>query len=663
MTTNTDTLKLDIFKKFQKEIDQAIKIRIAETKLLQLFSEGKLSGTVHTCVGQELVGVFISKYLQKEDFVVSNHRGHGHYLSRTNDYIGLFSELMSRISGCSNGIGGSQHFYNDNYLSNGIQGGMVSIAAGIGLSNKYQKIDSISVAYVGDGTMGQGALYEALHVSSMLDIPLLLVIENNHYSQSTSHKQNFRGSIAKRIEGFGLKYFSCNTFNLVDMDQSVSDAINFVRKNSLPAAIEIDTYRLNAHSKGDDNRDQKEVKSYADADLINIFKKLNPQSFNKVANEFSNEMDGIISDLTEVPVNNIANGRTERFGYRKYRLSEMPVIKSDLRVNQIIYNSLVQIFKENERSFIIGEDIQNHTPFTDKAYGGAFKVTQNLSDLFPGRVLNSSISESAITGIGTGLAIKGNLAIVEIMFGDFMTLVVDQLQQHACKFYEMYGRKINVPLIIRTPMGGRRGYGPTHSQSIEALFNNIIGLNMLALNSRISPDIIYKNLSQNIAHPTIVIENKVLYTEKINDKAIAGYDILSTNSIFPSILFRPIRHPKITVFCYGGMLSEVEDAIVGIYQRHEITLEVICPTQIKPIDPSLVIDSVKRTGKLVTIEEGSAVGGVGSELISLISEYVEKFQVMRISNDKLIPCSVSAEMSILPTTELIISKILEFHHA
>ena len=271
---------MTMFKNFETEIELAIKIRMVENKLLKLFSEGLLSGTVHTCVGQELVGVFISKYLQDQDFIVSNHRGHGHYLSRTKDYYGLFSELMSRVSGCSNGIGGSQHFYNKNYLSNGIQGGMVSIAAGIGLSNKHHTTNAISVAYIGDGTLGQGSLYEALHMSSMLEVPLLLVIENNHYSQSTSHKQNFKGSIRKRVEGFGLKYFTCSTFDLESMDASVSSAVNFVRNSGVPAAIEVDTYRLNAHSKGDDNRSELEINNKTKSDLINIFQKMNHVLFN-----------------------------------------------------------------------------------------------------------------------------------------------------------------------------------------------------------------------------------------------------------------------------------------------------------------------------------------------------------------------------------------------
>jgi len=148
--------------KYIEEIKLALKIRKVEEKLLELYGEGKLNGTVHTCIGQEFTGVAVAKYLEKKDFVVSNHRGHGHYISRTGDLKGLFAEVMGRTTGCSGGIGGSQHFYNDNYYSNGIQGGMTPIASGLALGCKMRGNDAIVVAFIGDGTLGEGILYEVL---------------------------------------------------------------------------------------------------------------------------------------------------------------------------------------------------------------------------------------------------------------------------------------------------------------------------------------------------------------------------------------------------------------------------------------------------------------------------------------------------------------------
>ena len=157
------------------------KIRIFEELLLNLYSKGKISGTVHTCVGQEIIGVALSNYLTENDHVVSNHRGHGHYLSRTKNYRGLLAELMGKKTGCSKGVGGSQHTYFKNFLTNGIQGGMVPIAAGVALFNKKKNNQSISVAFIGDGTLGEGIIYETINIASNWNLPLLIIIENNSY--------------------------------------------------------------------------------------------------------------------------------------------------------------------------------------------------------------------------------------------------------------------------------------------------------------------------------------------------------------------------------------------------------------------------------------------------------------------------------------------------
>ncbi|MDA9656640.1 thiamine pyrophosphate-dependent enzyme [Candidatus Marinimicrobia bacterium] len=195
------------FLTYKKEIKDGILIRAVEEKLLELFSEGKLNGTVHTCVGQELTGVFVSKYLIDEDHIVSNHRGHGHYLSKFKDIQGLIGEVMGKKSGCSGGYGGSQHLVNKNYLSNGIQGGMLPIAAGISLYFKLEKLNNISVAYIGDGTLGEGILYETINIASKWSLPLLIVLENNSYAQSTSIKQSFSGNLKKTSRGIWAIFF------------------------------------------------------------------------------------------------------------------------------------------------------------------------------------------------------------------------------------------------------------------------------------------------------------------------------------------------------------------------------------------------------------------------------------------------------------------------
>ena len=215
----------------------AILIRSVEEKLLELFNAGKINGTVHTCVGQEFSAIAISSALGKDDYVFSNHRGHGHYIARTNDVEGLIAELMGKKCGSSGGFGGSQHLINTNYLSNGIQGGMTPIACGVALANKLRNNKNISVVFIGDGTLGEGILYETLNIASLWNCPVLFVLENNQYAQSSSFKNNFSGTVRERIEGFNVKYLKTDTWNLDDLLKKTDEIVSFVRNNSMPAFI------------------------------------------------------------------------------------------------------------------------------------------------------------------------------------------------------------------------------------------------------------------------------------------------------------------------------------------------------------------------------------------------------------------------------------------
>jgi 2-oxoisovalerate dehydrogenase E1 component len=195
-----------------KHIKEALRIRRVEEKFLELFSEGKLNGTVHTCVGQEFSAVAFAGQLKKKDFIFSNHRCHGHYLSFTGDTRGLLAELLGKASGTCGGIGSSQHLCKDNFFSNGIQGGIVPVAAGYALGNKLKDNGAIGIVFIGDGTLGEGALYETMNIISKWKIPLLIVCENNRYAQSTPQSVNLAGDITARAAAFGIKTFKGDTW-------------------------------------------------------------------------------------------------------------------------------------------------------------------------------------------------------------------------------------------------------------------------------------------------------------------------------------------------------------------------------------------------------------------------------------------------------------------
>lgn len=639
---------------FKNEILEALKIRLVEEKLLQLFSEGKLNGTVHTAIGQEFTGVFVSKYLIEDDFVTSNHRGHGHYLARFGNVKGLISELMGKVAGVSGGMGGSQHIVDRNYLSNGIQGGMLPIAAGVAFYNKNILNSAISVSYIGDGTLGEGIVYETMNLASVYELPMLVILENNGIAQSTSMKQSFRGDLKSRVNGFGWEFRQASSRNLKDMDSTIKEAVNFVRSNEMPLFLEIESYRLMSHSKGDDNRRIEEIKELQINDVLN--KLLGEQNnwLNKEKKRILEEIETIVEEVLILPSLDSTNFTQEIINSKPQKQGLDIENVSTARYNTLIYEALKTALKRNTKSIIIGEDIQNTSEFTEFEYGGAFKVTRNLSDLFPGRVLNSPISEAALFGFATGHSIKAGRSFAEIMFGDFTTLIFDQVLQHASKFKAMYNGQVNCPVVIRTPMGGKRGYGPTHSQSIEKHFLGIDNFVVIALNHRINPIYIYSAL-EDIDNPVMVLENKILYTLVGNKKKPTGYVYEFSDQLFPELRIKPNRFDStVTILCYGEVLNDVEDALKNLMINEEIFCDVICPTLISEIDINHIEKSIQKTLNLLIVEEGSGFASWGSEVVSLLkAQGKSDFALKRWSNDLTIPSSFSAEKALLPSSQKI----------
>ncbi len=634
---------------------KAILIRRVEQRLLELFQEGRLFGTVHTCIGQEWTGVAVAEALLEGDLIFSNHRCHGHYLAKTGDVEGLIGEIMGKQNGMCGGRGGSQHICSRGFYSNGIQGGIVPVAAGLSVTQKHSKTGFITVVFIGDGTLGEGVLYETLNIASMWGLPLLVVLENNYYAQSTSQQQTLAGNILARGEAFGIKTVHANTWCPEELMKTAADCVGYVRSECRPLFLQIDTYRLMAHSKGDDDRDPEEVKEYWAKDPIEIFRQhTDLKTIEEIDRKIQASVETAVSRSDATPHSEMTAVGNEGPDSTmvKWMATHIPSIE---RMVNVIHLSLQRNMKRNDEIMLMGEDIEG-------PYGGAFKVTKNLSQEFPGRVRNTPISEAALVGIGNGMALNGLLPVCEVMFGDFLGLAFDQLLNHASKFRYMYNEQVRVPLVVRTPMGGKRGYGPTHSQSIEKHFMGLPGTRMLALHPRYDPGLVYDEVFSSIDRPTIIIENKLLYGLRVTDQVPDGFVLEHSNEQFPTTRIRPLGDPDLTVLCYGGMLVEVERAIQQLCDEQEIICELVCPLQLFPFNLWPVIESLRKTHKLLIVEEGISFAALGSELLAQISEYEPGIlQLVRrlASPSHPIPSSGPLEKQCLPGDSHIIETVVE----
>lgn len=316
------------------------------------------------------------------------------------------------------------------------------------------------------------------------------------------------------------------------------------------------------------------------------------------------------------------------------------------------------------RVYLLGEDILD-------PYGGAFKVTRGLSTNYPNRVLATPISEAAIVGISSGLALRGMRPVAELMFGDFVTLAADQLINHAAKFRWMYNDNVRVPLVLRAPMGGRRGYGPTHSQSLEKLFLGIPGLKVLAPNALGDPG---ELLSAAIADedPVLFIEHKILYAKTLllpGSGELADWEVSRWGDSYPTFTLRipNIESSNITIATYGYNLELVLAAAHELIYEYEIFPEIILFSQLSPFpSASPLFSSVHHTRRLLTVEEGTLTLGWGAEIAARSSEQasarqgVRDLKIRRVAAlDLPVANSKSLEDAILPSRESILKAALE----
>ncbi|HET6253691.1 MAG TPA: thiamine pyrophosphate-dependent enzyme [Puia sp.] len=632
-------------------LKEALRIRKVEEKFLELFSLGKLNGTVHTCVGQEFSALAFAGQLKKKDFVFSNHRCHGHYIAFTGDVRGLVAELLGKASGTCGGIGSSQHLCNNNFFSNGIQGGIVPVAAGYALGNKLRRNGAIGVVYIGDGTLGEGALYETMNIISKWEIPLLIVCENNYYAQSTPQHINLAGDILARARAFGIRTGHGDTWSPESLMQKAQEAIDYVRGESKPCFFLVETYRLNAHSKGDDDRDPADVAHYREKDFLNSFKEESPSYYQLYKDAVDEEVDRMVGEILledELPIEDYyeqTEDRTEG-GWK-------PLEAINKRQVELLNQFFRDVIVTDDRTVFLGEDILS-------PYGGAFKVTKELSFLRPDRVFSTPISESAITGISNGLALNGFKPFAEIMFGDFMTLAFDQIVNHASKFHHMFNKKVNCPVVIRTPMGGRRGYGPTHSQTLDKFLVGIDNVTTIALNTFLDPAIVYRAVLAE-EHPVIVLENKTDYGKKIAQHIPKNFVAEYNTDAFPVVRIRPaVSAPNLTIVAYGGMADLVAGMLDQVFLETDKLPELIVPSRISRLPLEVIAASVCRTGRLAVIEEGSAYAGVGGELIASVVERTgQKITAKRIAAHPVpIPSVKTLENIVLPDKVRILQEIM-----
>jgi 2-oxoisovalerate dehydrogenase E1 component len=631
-------------------------VRQTEKLILQLFGKGLVSGTTHTCIGQELCQLSIVRALDREnDVVLSNHRNHGHFLTYSGDPLGLVAEIMGREAGVCGGYGGSQHIAYGHFHSNGVQAGMTGIGVGLAKARQMARDDSIVVVFIGDGTLGEGLLYEALNLASIWRLPILYVVENNGIAQTTDTKSTTGGSIVARGKAFGL---AC--WELDDVDESFIDEAEAIvastRATLAPGFVVINTRRQGPHSKGDDLRPAAELAAIKARDPLERVGSELPAAQRR---EIEARNDRFLGEIEHAA---LASPESRReivrqsvfVNARTSAASSSAAIPAGATVRSQLNSALTTLLEEDERVLLLGEDL--HDP-----YGGAFKVTEKLSARYPDRVLSTPISEGGITGATIGLAMAGLRPIQEIMFADFLSLCMDQIYSHAVKFPGMF-EGVTVPMIIRTPCGGRRGYGPTHSQSPENVFVSVPGLTVVYPSHRHNIAKILLNAVRCWQQPLLFLEHKLLYGVE-ND--VAEYEELAPVAgdlgadIFPVVVRRRSGSADACVVTWGGMLLEVEKAVEHLERDEELTIEVVALALLAPLPRATLMQQLLEYDTILIAEESHHEYGVSAELMATLTEYGYKGAVIRVGTHPVpIASARTIESEIIPDSKKIATALL-----
>lgn len=629
-------------------------IRSTEQLILELFGRGLLSGTTHTCLGQELCQMSVVRALDDaDDIVLSNHRNHGHFLTYSGNPLGLVAEIMGREAGVCKGYGGSQHIAYRNFHSNGVQAGMTGIATGLALDILWRGSRGIVAVMIGDGTLGEGLLYESMNLASTWNAPVLFVVEHNGIAQTTLTRDTLGGTIEGRGEAFGMPAWRLDDA-APDFMQAVDAVVAEVRRSRRPGMLVIDTRRLGPHSKGDDLRDPQERAAIAERDPLKVLGlRLTPERRAAIEARNAAWLKQVEADALASPESRFDAVPLHALRPARAATARPAPAAGGVNVRASINAALRRLLAERDDVVLLGEDL--HEP-----YGGAFKVTAGLSTEFPGRVVSTPISEAGITGAGVGLALAGRRPIVEIMFADFLSLCLDQLYNHAVKFPGMFP-DCEVPLVVRAPCGGRRGYGPTHSQSPENLFVSVPGLTVLYGSHRHDVGGLLTDAVTRWPNPTLFLEHKLLYgeTQDRADYTPLPADARDAGSeLFPT-LRRGALAPDVTLVAFGGMLPVVERAAARLEAEEELSVEIVAPALLAPCPRHSLAAALKDRARVVVVEESHHEFGVSAELLATLLEAGFGGRALRIGTPPVpIASARSLERDQLPDEQSIVERVL-----
>jgi pyruvate/2-oxoglutarate/acetoin dehydrogenase E1 component/TPP-dependent pyruvate/acetoin dehydrogenase alpha subunit len=667
----------DYPREFLNELyERMVVIREFEEGVKFLFLEGAMPGTIHQCQGQEATAVGVCAALDAEDFITSTFRGHGHALAKGLTSEDLLFELFGASTGCCRGKGGSMHVGNmEKGMVPGIAivAGGIPLAAGMALALKMRKSPQVVACFFGDGAVAEGAFHEGINLAAIWGLPVIFVCENNLYGASTRVDQVMRNDcIADRAAVYGIAGQRVDGNDVLAVYEAARSAVADCRSGRGPVLLELLTYRRTGHSRRDacQYQPQSERDEWFQRDPIEILGCLlrerglaRPGELVAVREKVQAQFQDAVALARRQPLPSLDDLTTDvlaptpKIEPRPARAAESKGLKR-LSIAEALREAIAEEMRRDGSVFCLGEDIA-----VPGGWGGAFTVTLGLEQEFPERMFNTPIAELGFFGAAVGAAIMGMRPIADVQYGDFLFLAMDQIVNNAAKLRYMAGGSIKVPLVMRAPIGAT-GRGAQHAQSMERYVIGVPGIKVVAVSNAYDAKGILKAAVRD-DNPVLIFEHKLLYGSKgarTEPGAVdATSDVPAEDYLVPLDQAAVRRQgSEVTILAWLLMAHFAKQAADEL-AAEGIDTEVIDVRSLAPIDYETIGASIKKTGRVVIVEEGPKTGGVSAEIAAGIMERLSEWllePVARVASpDVPVPFAPVLENAYRPDVARIVAAV------
>jgi 2-oxoisovalerate dehydrogenase E1 component len=622
--------------------------RLIEEKMLVLLRQNKISKWF-SGIGQEAISVGITQALEKDEYILPMHRNLGVFTGRNIPFAKLFAQWQGTGSGFTKGRDRSFHFGTNEHRIVGMishLGPQNGVADGIALASTLKKEKSITVVFNGDGGTSEGDFHEAINVAAVWNLPVIFVIENNGYGLSTPSNEQFKCKqfIDKAI-GYGIEGVQVDGNNVLEVYTTVISLAEKMRDKPQPVLLECLTFRMRGHEEASGTKyvPKKLMDEWAKKDPLQNYenfllseKLIDQKQVESIRKKLKKEIETGLAEAfqetlpvpdTELELNDV---------YAPFNQTVTPPLSSagsEKRFIDAISDSLRQSMERHSNLVLMGQDIAD--------YGGVFKITEGFVEKFgKGRVRNTPLCESAIIGTGLGLSIKGMKAMVEMQFADFVSEGMTQIVNNLAKAHWRWGQPADV--VVRMPTGAGTAAGPFHSQSNEAWFFHTPGLKIVyPSNPYDAKGLLCAALED--PNPYLYFEHKVLY-RSIKDQIPDDY---YTIEIGKAKLVS--EGSDLSIITYGMGVHWAQEILK---QLPNVSADVLDLRTLLPWDKEAVLETVKKTHRVLVLHEDTLTGGIGAEIAAWIGEHAFQFldaPVIRVASlDTAIPFAATLEQNFLP---------------